>query len=301
MQNVYDKQTRRTLKAATAAFAVVAALGLTGCGGGDDGDSGAAASGNVPSNGGPGGSASSGAAIRVEGQSQSVSSQHSTVRILMPPASWNGGQMPNGNYVLRALPQPAAALKEQAPGAYVAIPYDSSGTVKTLTKGTVTDLAGNGSIAIGRWADGADSSGASYNANQGQAWAVGVPVAIDASAPVQMQCSLAFATRPTPTDGNTAPGSLNGATATLTSGTDTFGNPGINYTLNLQYSIGSDRDQTFVGTSAIGSTVLSAKTRSSLMSTVMGPDAKQPYLVVSYGIPAATTGNINGLVALSCK
>jgi hypothetical protein len=299
MQNVYEK--RRILQAATAAFAAVAALGLSGCGGGDGGGAGAAASGNTPSNGTSDGSASSAPTIRVEGQSQSISSQYSTVRILMPPAAWNGGQMPNGNYTLRALSQPAAALKEQAPGAYIEIPYDSSGTVKTLTKGTVADLAGNGSIAIGRWTDGADSSGATYNANQGQVWAIGVPVAIDSSVPVQMQCSLAFATRPTPTDGNTAPGSLNGATATLTSGTDTFGNPGINYTLNLQYSIGSDRDQTFVGTSAIGSTVLSAKTRSTLMSTVMGPDAKQPYLVVSYGIPAATTGNINGLVALSCK
>ncbi|WP_174910651.1 hypothetical protein [Burkholderia diffusa] len=300
MQHLYEK--RRLLQAATATFAVVAALGLSACGGGDDGGSGgSAASSGASSNGAPSGSASSSTGIRVEGQSQSISSQVSTVRILMPPASWNGGQMPNGNYTLRALSQPTASLKEQAPGAYVAIPYDSSGTIKTLTKGIVTDIAGNGDIAIGRWADGADSAGATYNANQGQVWAIGVPVAIDTTSPVQMQCSLAFATRPTSTDGNTAPGSLNGATATLTSGTDTFGNPTINYTLNLQYSIGSDQNQSFVGSSAIGLTELSSKTKSTLMSTVMGPDAKQPYLVVSYGIPAATTGNINGLVALSCK
>ncbi|AWU98433.1 hypothetical protein DM992_01785 [Burkholderia sp. JP2-270] len=299
MQRLYEKH--RLLQAATATFAVVAAIGLSACGGGDDGGSGSSAASNgASSTGAPSGSASSSSTIRVEGQSQSISSQVSTVRILMPPASWNGGQMPNGHFTLRALSQPTATLKEQAPGAYVAIPYDSSGTIKALTKGIVTDLAGNGAIAIGRWADGADSSGAAYNANQGQVWAIGVPVAIDTTSPVQMQCSLAFATRPTSADGNTAPGSLNGATATLTTGTDTF-NPAINYTLNLQYSIGSDQNQSFVGTSAIGLTELSSKTKSTLMSTVMGTDAKQPYLVVSYGIPAATTGNINGLVALSCK
>ncbi|CAI8694025.1 hypothetical protein EMIT0111MI5_200003 [Burkholderia sp. IT-111MI5] len=153
---------------------MVAAIGLSACGGGDDGGSGSsgssgssAASNGTSSTGAPSGSASSSSTIRVEGQSQSISSQVSTVRILMPPASWNGGQMPNGNYTLRALTQPTATLKEQAPGAYVAIPYDSSGTIKTLTKGIVTDLAGNGAIALGRWADGADSSGAAYNANQG--------------------------------------------------------------------------------------------------------------------------------------
>ncbi|MDN7458587.1 hypothetical protein [Burkholderia cenocepacia] len=300
MQNLYEK--RRVFQAATATFAVVAALGLSACGGGDDGGSGSSAvSSGASSSGAPSGSASSSSGIRVEGQSQSISSQYSTVRILMPPASWNGAQMPNGTYTLRALSQPATGLKEQAPGAYVAIPYDSSGTIKTLTKGVVTDLAGNGDIAIGRWADGADSSGATYNANQGQVWAIGVPVAIDTTAPVQMQCSLAFATRPTSADGNTAPGSLAGATATLTSGTNTSGNTAINYTLNLQYSIGNDRNQSFVGSSTVGLTELSSKTKSTLMSTVMGSDAKQPYLIVSYGIPATTTGNINGLVALSCK
>ncbi|KWF29864.1 hypothetical protein [Burkholderia pseudomultivorans] len=300
MQSVYEK--RRVFQAVTATVAVVAALGLSACGGGDDGGSSSnAASSGASSNGAQSGSASSSSGMRVEGQSQSISSQVSTVRVLMPPASWNGGQMPNGNYTLTALSQPVSTLKEQAPGAYVAIPYGSTGTIKTLTKGVVTDLAGNGDIAIGRWADGADSSGATYNANQGQVWAVGVPVAIDVTSPVQMQCSLAFATRPTSADGNTAPGSLTGATATLTSGTDTFGNTAINYTLNLQYSIGSDQNQSFAGTSSVGLTELSSKTKSTLMSTVMGSNAKQPYLIVSYGIPATTTGNINGLVALSCK
>ncbi|WP_107309951.1 hypothetical protein [Burkholderia metallica] len=300
MQYLYEKH--RLLQAATATFAVVAALGLSACGGGDDGGSdGGAASNGASSNGAAPGGASSSTGIRVEGQSQSISSQVSTVRILMPPASWNGGQIPNGNYTFSAVSHPAASLTEQAPGAYVAIPYDAKGTLKTLTKGIVTDIAGNGEIAIGRWADGADSAGATYNANQGQVWAVGAPVAIDATSPVQMQCSLAFATRPTSADGNTAPGSLNSATATLTNGTDSLGKPAINYTLDLQYSIGSDQNQSFVGTAMVGLTELKSKTRSTLMSTAMGTDAKQPYLVVSYGIPAATTGNINGLVALSCK
>ncbi|WP_334043426.1 hypothetical protein [Burkholderia ambifaria] len=299
MPYLYEK--RRILKAAKATFAVFTAFGLSACGG--DGSSSSSATGTSGTSTGnsSSGSASPSSAIRVEGQSQSISTQYSTVRVFMPPASWNGGLMPNGNDTLTALSQPAATLKEQAPGAYIAIPYTSSGTIKILTKGLLTDLAGSGDIAIGRWADGGDSSGATYNANQGQVWAIGTPVAIDTSSPVQMQCSLAFATRPTSADGNTAPGLLNGATAALTTGTDAFGNTAINYTLNLQYSIGSDHNQSFVGTSAVGLTQLSATTKSTLMSTVMGSDAKRPYLIVSYGIPAATTGNTNGLVALSCK
>lgn len=299
MQHVYEK--RHILQAATATFAVVAALGLSACGGGDDGGDSSGSPASDMSAGGSSGSASSSSTIRVEGQSQSLSNQHETVRVLMPPVTWNGGQMPTGNFTFSALAQPASMLEEQAPGAYIAIPYSSSSTIKTLAKGVVTDIAGNGEIAIGRWADGTDSSGNTYNANQGQVWAVGAPVAIDATSPVQMQCSLAFATRPTSADGNTAPGTLNDATATLTSGTDTLGKQAINYTLNLQYSIGNDQNQSFAGVSTVGQAVMSAKARSSLMSTVMGADPKQPYLVVSYGIPATTTGNVNGLAVLSCK
>lgn len=300
MQHAREKL--RLLKIVTMTSAVVSVLALGACGGGDDDAGSPPASGGGASTGGtsPGGGSST-AAIRVEGQSKSLSSQHATVRVLMPPAGWNGGQMPNGKTALGSLSQPASTLKEQAPGAYIAIPFLSSGEIKTLTKGVVTDLAGNGDIAIGRWADGADSAGVNYNANQGQAWAVGAPIAIDAAAPVQMQCSLAFATRPTSADGNTAPGKLNGATAALKSGKDPFGRDVIDYALNLQYSIGNDQSQSFDGGASVGSVTLSSRLRTSLMSTLMGTDPKQPYLVVSYGLPAATTGNVNGLVVLSCK
>ncbi|WP_322074702.1 hypothetical protein [Burkholderia cepacia] len=292
---------RQIIRTAIATISIGATLGLSACGG-NNGDGNSAPASGAPSQGTPPPSSTPPAsAIRVEGQSQSISSQYSTVRILMPPASWKGGQIPIGSYTLVAQSQSRAALKEQKPGAYVSIPYDSSGTIKTLSNGVVTDIAGNGDIAIGRWADGSDSSGATYNANQGQVWAIGAPIAIDTSSPVQMQCSLAYATRPTSVDGNTAPGSLKSATASLTNGTDAFGNPDVNYALHLQYSIGSDQDQSFDGNSQVGLTQMSSKTKSTLMSTVMGPDAKQPYLVVSYAIPATTTGDVNGLVALRCK
>ncbi|WDD94515.1 hypothetical protein Bsp3421_004643 [Burkholderia sp. FERM BP-3421] len=299
MQHVCEK--RRLLQIVTVTSAVVAALALSACGGGDDDDGSPPAAGGASTGGTSPGGGSSTAAIRVEGQSQSLSSQHATVRVLMPPAGWNGGQMPNGKYAFGSLSQPASTLTEQAPGAYVAIPFLSSGEIKTLTKGVVTDLAGNGDIAIGRWADGADSAGESYNANQGQAWAVGAPVVLEVPLAAQMQCSLAFATRPTSADGNTAPGKVNGATAVLTNGKDAFGRDVVDYALNLQYSIGGDQNQSFDASASLGGVALRSPSKTSLMSTVMGSDPKQPYLVVSYGFPATTTGNVNGLAVLSCK
>ncbi len=297
MQYVYKK--RGILQAVTATFAVVAALGLSACGGGDDdGGSSSAASNDASAGGGAsGGGASS---IRVEGQSQALSSSLTTVSVLTPPVAWKAdGSFPGGNLTLSANDADASQLKAQAPGAYTTLPQ--IGNVLSLATGVVTDIAGNGDFAIGRWAAGSDSAGHTYTANQGQTWAVGAPVTVSMSEQTQFICSLVAGTRPTATDGNTAPGSLGGATAVVTSTTDTFGKVIANAALTLQYSIGADTNQTFSGDTRVGSVSTSVATKSSLFTKFMGPNASTPYLVVSYGLLAPTAGGINGLAVLSCK
>lgn len=297
MQFVYRK--RHILQAATATFAVVAALGLSACGGGDDGGSGSAAASTDASAGGhvPGGAASS---IRVEGQSQALSSSLATVSVMTPPVSWKAdGSFPGGSLTLSTSGVDASQLKSQAPGAYTTLPRTSD--VLSLSTGTVTDIAGNGDYAIGRWTAGSDSAGHSYNANQGQTWAVGAPVTVSLTDQTQLSCELAAATRPTSIDGNTAPGSLAGATAVVTSKKDVFGDLNANAALTLQYSIGADTNQTFSGSTQVGSMTTSVTTRASLFSRFMGPNESTPYLVVSYGVNAPTVGGVNGLVVLSCK
>ncbi|WP_347467486.1 hypothetical protein [Burkholderia stagnalis] len=299
MRNVYEK--RRVFQAVTATFAVVAALGLSACGGGDDGGSGSNTASNGTSTGGSSsGSASSSSAIHVEGQSQALSSSLTAVSVFTPPVSWNAnGSFPSGSLTLSASGVDAAQLKSQVPGAYTTLPRIND--TLSLSTGTVTDIAGNGDFAIGRWAAGSDSAGHSYTVNQGRSWAVGAPVTVNVTAQTQFNCSLVAATRPTSMDGNTAPGLLTAATAVVTGKTDTSGNVNANAALTLQYSIGSDTNQMFSGSTQIGSMSTSTTTRSSLFTKFMGPNASAPYLVISYGVNAPTTGGVNGLAMLSCK
>ncbi|HIC7214045.1 TPA: hypothetical protein ACW2VG_006747 [Burkholderia stabilis] len=297
MQFMYKK--RGILQAATATFAVVAALGLSACGGGDDGGGSSSAASNDASAGGgaSGGGASS---IRVEGQSQALSGSRMTVAVLTPPVAWKAdGSVPGENLTLSVNEIYASQLKSQAPGAYTTLPQ--IGKVLSLSTGVVTDIAGNGDFAIGRWAAGSDSAGHAYNANQGQTWAVGAPLTVNADDQPELTCSLAAATRPTATDGNTAPGLLRDATAVVTVKTDSFGKLFTSADLTLQYSIGADTNQTFVSDTQVGSMHTSVQAKASLLTKFMGPSASTPYLVVSYGVLAPTTGGINGLAVLSCK
>ncbi|WP_236655032.1 hypothetical protein [Burkholderia pyrrocinia] len=287
------------MHAATAMFALMAGLGLSACGG-DDGDGGSTATSTDASAGGNSSGGPSSSSIRVEGQSQALSSSLTTVSVFTPPVSWNAdGSFPSGSLTLSASGVDASQLKSQAPGAYTTLPRTKD--VLSLSTGTVTDIAGNGDFAIGRWTAGSDSAGRSYTVNQGQAWAVGAPVTVSVTDQTQLNCSLVAATRPTSMDGNTAPGSLGGATAVVTSQKDVLGNIGAHAALTLQYSIGADKNQTFSGDTQVGSMSTSKAKRSSLFTQFTGPNASTPYLVVSYGVPAPTVGGVNGLAMLSCK
>lgn len=294
MQHAGEKH--RIVQVAAATLAAAAALGLSACGGGDDGGSNVASI-DASAGGAPSSSPSS---IRVEGESQALSSSFAEVNVLTPPVSWNAdGSFPSGSLVLSGRSVDASLLKSEAPGAYTVLPRGKD--TLSLSTGTVTDIAGNGDFAIGRWTAGSDSAGHSYNANQGQTWAVGAPVTVSLTDQLQLNCSLVAATRPTSTDGNTAPGSLDVATAVVTRQSDASGQFYTNAALTLQYSIGTDKAQIFSGNSRVGAMLTSSGTRSSLYSSFMGPNAAKPYLVVSYGVYAPTAGGINGLAMLSCK
>ncbi|KWF03277.1 hypothetical protein [Burkholderia pseudomultivorans] len=300
MQHAGEKH--RIVQVAAATLAVAAALGLSACGGGDDGGSNVASidasAGGAPAGGAS--SSSSSSSIRVEGESQALSSSFAEVNVLTPPVSWNADEsFPSGSLVLSARSVDASLLKSEAPGAYTVLPRGKD--TLSLSTGTVTDLAGNGDFAIGRWTAGSDSAGHSYNANQGQTWAVGAPVTVSLTDQSQLNCSLVAATRPTSTDGNTVPGSLDVAIAVVTRQSDALGQFYANAALTLQYSIGTDKAQIFSGNSRVGAMLTSSGTRSSLYSSFMGPNAATPYLVVSYGVYAPTAGGINGLAMLSCK
>lgn len=239
------------------------------------------------------------ASIKVEGASKDLSNDIKTIAVVTPPTTWNAdGTLPHGKLRLVSREQPASALKSHAPGAFTTLPWGSE--TLSLSTGTVTDIAGNGHFAIGRWAAGGDSAGQSYNANQGRVWAVGAPVDVRFIEGAEIGCVLAAATRPTTSDGNTAPGVLKGAEAVAMATTDTWGGATRSISVTLRYSIGNDLDQTFSAVVPAGAMYLSRATRASMSTTFLGPDASKPYLAVSYGVHAPTAGLINGLAVLSC-
>lgn len=281
---------RMSFKSAAATAAVLSAFGLAACGGGGGGESKPAPAKAQES--------AATAHIEAEGKATPLSSELTTVKVLLPPVSWSAdGSMPQGDVRIGREENPSV-LQATAPGAYTTLPLDRGAL--SLSRGIVTDIAGNGHFAIGRWTAGSDSAGYSYNANQGRAWALGAPLSEPVTVGEGMRCELAAATRPTASDGNTAPGALASASADLAEGTDPFGRSSNVASLKLRYSIGNDQDQTFADDVSVGSMVLTKATRSSLATTFFGPDASQPYLVVSYGVHAPTVGLINGIAVFRC-
>ena len=287
------KTNRYTFSKSGVATAVLFSIfGLSACSGGTDGNPGA-----IAAKSGADGTAAS---IKVEGQSAPLSSQIENVVALVPPVSWSAdGSLPKGELRLGGEGL-ASVLKAHAPGAYTTLPR-GDGTL-SLSTGTVTDIAGNGAFAIGRWTAGSDSAGHSYNVNQGQAWAVGARLRGSPSVPAAgLRCELTAATRPTASDGNTAPGVLTAATAVVVNNPDRLDPAEHAASVTLGYSIGSDRDRTFTSQIPVGALFTSSKTRSSFASGFFGPSAISPYLVISYGVHAPTVGLINGLAVLRCS
>jgi hypothetical protein len=272
------------------ATAMVAGLGLTACGGGGDDAPPPAASGNVEEKQ---------AGIRVEGQSRGVQALDGEVQLLLPAVSWLGhGTLTNDKF-MRMITVSASSLGEAAPGAYKSFPVGKDKTLE-LQSGVITDLYSNGEVSLGRWADGSDSSGNAYNANQGQPWAVGTPVQPVLPIGEKRACRLVAATRPTASDGNVAPGLLQSAEATLMIEPNTIGVTQANMALDLHYSIGTDENQSISIDGPVGALSSSKVKQFTLLSTFSGTDRFNPYVLVAYGVQTPTSGTINGVAAMLC-
>lgn len=164
-----------------------------------------------------------------------------------------------------------------------------------LTKGsTIADINGAGGyIAIGRWTKGSDTGGGNYNANQGGIYAVGNPLTLTAGTGT-LACSAAMSTSPTSVSGSVAPGTLTAATATFDKATLMLTN------FSATVTIGSDVNATFTKAS-ISPKGVQLGGGMNTMAEPMGNDPTKPFVALAYGVKLANTGDISGLVVLSCQ
>jgi hypothetical protein len=178
-------------------------------------------------------------------------------------------------------------------GAFTSLNTGSSSI--DLTKGsTIADINGAGGyIAIGRWTKGSDTSGGNYTANEGGVYAVGNPLTLTAGTGT-LACSAAMSTSPTSASGSVVPGTLTAATATFDKASLTLTN------FSATVTIGSDVNATFTKASVpwkggqLGGGM-------STLAEPMGNDPTKPFIALAYGAKVTNTGDINGIVVLSCQ
>lgn len=287
MKRNHGRRCALSAKRAVALTAPVALVVLAGCNGGDDKKWWNHSKAEAPKS-----------EIQVAGQSVSVEGVDGKVDVLLlSPSSASIDTISGFMGKMKT-----AELKEAAPGGYIAF-----GDRLSLLSGTVTDLSGDGSYAIGKWTNGSDSSGATYNRNQARVWAVGRPVDVDLKAGALMRCTLASKTQPAAMDGNTAPGTLLDASAEIRRVSD---KDPAEMTLSLRYSIGQDQ-QTVTLESMPGAYTSRQREAShngaqrseryAVASRFIGRDPLKPYLAASYTLHSPTAGLISGMVALSCS
>lgn len=171
----------------------------------------------------------------------------------------------------------------------------SSSLTVALTKGsTIAEVNGTGGyVAIGRWTHGSDSSGGNYNANQGAHYAVGNPLTLTAGAGT-LTCNALMSTAPVSASGSVAPGSLQSATAAIDLSTLSLNNFTATVTIGTDNAASFTKPTSMLSGSAMGGGV-------TLVTQLMGNDATKPLVAVAYGAHLANTGEINGLVVLSCQ
>jgi len=287
MKRDYGRRCALSVKRAVALTAPVALVVLAGCNGSDDKKWWNHSKAEAPKS-----------AIQVAGQSVSVEGVDGEVDVLLlSPTSASLDTISGFMGTMKT-----AELKEAAPGAYIGF-----GDHLSLLSGTVTDLAGDGSYAIGKWTDGSDSSGATYNRNQARFWAVGRPVDVELKPGAVMHCTLASKTQPAAMDGNTAPGTLLDASAEIRRASD---KDRAEMTLSLRYSIGQDAQTVTLESLPGAYTSRQRETshngtqrseRYAVASRFIGRDPLRPYLAASYTLHSPTAGVISGMVALSCS
>jgi len=230
--------------------------------------------------------------IQFAGNAPTVSGAAGNVSVLFAPATLTGGSLPQGT-TINALTVPLASLvQEPTHGAFTTLASTATATINET--GSVYDIAGvGGAFAIGRWTDGSDTSGGTYNKNQGAVYAVGTPLTLSPTA-TTLACQGLKSTSPATVAGSVAPGTVNSATATLDLNTLTLKN------LNINVSIGADQFFVVSGTSDYALNTMTAGAGLTVINRVMGSSSDNPYVAVAYGAHATTSGDFNGLVLLSC-
>lgn len=267
--------------------ALVAALVLSACGGGGGGDS-TASNSTQPAN--PPGALP----YQVQGTAPVVTGVGGKLAVLFAPSTLSANGLPQGGTLYNTAEAPIASFATYAQtGGYTTIAGSDTASVTLNQPGVVADVNGYGGfVSVGRWSKSSDSSGGTYNVNQGAPYAIGNPLTLAAGTGT-LNCTRYFDTAPTAVNGNIGQGTLNSATATLDLATLTLTN------LTLNVTIGSDQSYAFTGVSAsLNGTTSGGGT--TFITRVMGSDVNAPLVAVAYGANATTSGDINGLVVLSC-
>ena len=272
--------------------ALALALSACGGGGGTSGTSDAAASAPAAASG----PAATNTDWKYSGSAPMVTSVSGAVNVVLAPDTLTSTGMSGSGTSITASNAPLASQVQQSNygGAFTAVASTGSPAV-SLTKGsTIADINGAGGyVAIGRWTNGSDTGGGTFNANQGEHYAVGTSLVLTPGTGT-LNCSALMSTSPTSASGSVAPGSLQSATATLDLVTLNL----INFTVTV--TIGADKGASFTKASAPSSGGLIGG-GIALLARPMGTDATKPLIAVAYGAKLANTGDINGLVVLSCQ
>lgn len=264
-------------------IATASSLALSACGGGGGGDGGSSTPAATPT-------PAPAPVITVQGTAPAVTADPVAL-IYVPQDAVSRGASPHA-FVTASVP--ASAQTTTSTGAYTTLGANSSVNV-SLTTGTVADVAGNGSYAIGRWTNGTTSQG-NVSVNQGGHYVVGTPLALQpiVGTITTRACSPIANTAPTAVSGNFAPGKLNSASATLD-----MNGPGLQ-SFSIDVGIGADTHATASATGAPYRGV-SLSAAGTFQIETLGTDATKPLLAVGYTIPSPSSGDVTGVVVLQCQ
>ncbi|WP_035534236.1 hypothetical protein [Paraburkholderia sacchari] len=267
--------------------ALVAALILAACGGGGGGDS-STASATQPSD------PTTVLPYQVQGTAPVVTGVAGKLAVLFTPATLGANGLAQGGTMYSTSDAPLSSFATYAQtGGYTTIASSDTASVTLNKPGVIADVNGYGGfVSIGRWTKSSDTSGGTYNVNQGAPYAIGNPLTLTAGTGT-LNCTRYFNTAPTAVNGNVGQGTLNSATATLDLSTLTLSN------LAFNVSIGSDQSYAFTGATA-SLNGMSSGNGATFITRVMGSDVNAPLVAVAFGTNAPTSGGINGLVILSC-
>lgn len=276
------------------ASAVVLSLLLAACGGGGGGDNSPADSQNQSQDTPPQPTPESGSNWAYQGSAPMVTGTEGLVAVLRAPATMSSSSIVSPTFNGSGVPLSAVEQQAGYGGAFTTLGTSSS-AVSLTSKGTIADITGTGGyVAIGRWTNGSDSGGGSFNANQGAHYVVGNPLKLQSGGTGTLACTGALATSPTAVSGNTAPGKLVSATGTLDLATLTVKDFKVTVTIGSDTEASATKATFSTGGQSMGGGM-------NVMAQMIGADAAHPMLGILYAAKLPNTGDVNGAVVLACN